>query len=147
MKMKVATPQLDIAAMSRPAREAVALALKAGAGKVLNSAKKRIARGQKSGRVYSRRGTKHQASAPGEPPATDTGRLVSSGTSDGDEKGAFVRFDALYAVPLEFGTSRMAARPFLVPSVEENLRGMQDDVSKAARTAVSPYVKKGARPR
>lgn len=74
----------------------------------------------KHGRFYSRRGRVHQASAPGEPPAVDTGALYESlrvekaGDADylvgtGDEK----------AVWLEFGTRRMAARPFLARAARE----------------------------
>ncbi len=35
-----------------------------------------IQNGEKTGRIYRRRGIEHQASAPGEPPASDTGRAM-----------------------------------------------------------------------
>lgn len=76
-----------------------------------------------TGRTYKRRGIEHRASAPGQPPAVDTGRLRSSYTyetgSDGQDDVVIVGTDVDYAPPLEFGTSRMAARPHLRPAVEE----------------------------
>lgn len=75
-----------------------------------------------SGRVYHRGSVEHRASAPGEPPAVDRGLYrsrwawlvqkiagvwqVAVGTDD--ERGPW----------LEYGTSRMAARPHLRPVVE-----------------------------
>src|SRR5690606_34035352 len=56
-----------------------------------------------TGRVYRRRGVVHRASAPGEPPAVDTGALRAS--SGLDTVGAAVRVGVgeSYAEPLEFG--------------------------------------------
>ena len=72
-----------------------------------------------SGRTYTRGGVQHQASAPGEAPASDTGQLRASGHV---EKPAPLRrkvvFDAGHAPHLEFGTRHMAARPFLGPAWE-----------------------------
>lgn len=72
-----------------------------------------------SGRVYRRRGVTHVASAPGQPPAVDTGRLRSSYTyAVGSEAGQdFVAIGTSvdYAPPLEMGTRRMAPRPHLRP--------------------------------
>lgn len=73
----------------------------------------------KTGRVYPRPGGKrHQASAPGEAPATDTGNLVNSigmRPAGKDSYAVFAR--AKYALGLEVGTARVAARPFLVPAL------------------------------
>lgn len=69
----------------------------------------------KSGRIY---GT-HQASAPGEAPGVDTSTLINSITSEMEGPAtAIVYTDVEYAPYLEYGTSRMAARPFLTPAVE-----------------------------
>ena len=59
-------------------------------------------------------GTKiHRASAPGQPPAKDSGALYERITvREGTLKGT-VTFGVGYAWYLEEGTSRMAARPFL----------------------------------
>jgi HK97 gp10 family phage protein len=86
-----------------------------------------IQTGAKTGRVYTRRGKgkrrrliTHQASAPGEAPATDTGFLVNSISTklEPEKMRAIVRVGAEYAVFLEYGTVRMAARPFFTPVVE-----------------------------
>ncbi len=73
----------------------------------------------KSGRIYRRGNVAHQASAPGEAPATDTGALVNSAytkkLADADYETGFT---VEYAAPLEFGTARMAPRPYLRPAVE-----------------------------
>lgn len=63
----------------------------------------------------------HQASAPGQPPATDTGRLLASIhhilEGEGQHTVAHVGSDVNYALFLELGTRYMAARPFLRPAL------------------------------
>ena len=81
----------------------------------------RIQRGTKTGQTYEKyvpRRT-HQASAPGQAPASDTGRLASSieWRTDGMDGIVFTRVE--YGKHLEFGTKNMDARPWLLPSVEE----------------------------
>lgn len=82
---------------------------------------KSIQRGPKSGTVYQKYNPRrmHQASSPGQAPASDTGRLANSITFDqmGDLT-ASVGSALAYATYLEYGTSRMAARPFFRPAVE-----------------------------
>lgn len=76
----------------------------------------------KSGRIYKRgkSGKTHQASAPGEAPAIDTGALVNSlATEKVSEAVYMVSAGTEYAQALEFGSKRMAARPFLGPAVEK----------------------------
>lgn len=62
----------------------------------------------------------HRASAPGEPPAIDTGNLLNSITHrmTGPTEGE-VAVGAEYGVYLEMGTRRQAPRPFLGPAVEK----------------------------
>lgn len=76
--------------------------------------------GPKSGRLYERADKPHQASAPGEAPAIDLGLLVGSIQTrmEGDISGmVFTNID--YAQSLEFGSIRMAARPFFTPAAVE----------------------------
>ena len=91
---------------------------------VRNTAVNSINQGAKSGVVYEKYNPRrtHKASAAGEPPATDTGFLVSNIflNVDTDGLGASVESRADYSSFLEFGTSKMAARPFMQPSLEEN---------------------------
>jgi len=83
--------------------------------------------GERSGREYMVPGTHktYIASAPGEPPAQATGQLRQSiktlvkgslGTVTGQ-----VGSNIEYAPSLEFGTKKMAARPWLKPSFEKAL--------------------------
>lgn len=61
----------------------------------------------------------HTSSAPGESPATDTGRLASA--TSFKMKGKFsaeVENSVIYGKWLEFGTQKIAPRPAWVPAVE-----------------------------
>ena len=66
-----------------------------------------------------------RASAPGDPPATDTGRLRGSLASEVSRRGGetigTVSANTEYAAHLEFGTERMAARPFMSRLLKEHV--------------------------
>ena len=71
-----------------------------------------------SGRLYQRGKTvEHRASAPGEPPAPDTGRLRASVTTEVvrgmNEVTGFVAVNTEYAAQLELGTEKVKPRPYL----------------------------------
>tara|TARA_R100000426_G_scaffold47896_1_gene35591 strand:- start:165 stop:578 length:414 start_codon:yes stop_codon:yes gene_type:complete len=85
---------------------------------VRNTAITSIQSGAKSGVMYG----KHQASAPGQAPATDTGFLQSNIVLNIEASGlvANVESRAKYSKFLEFGTVKMKARPFMFPALEEN---------------------------
>lgn len=85
----------------------------------------------KTGRIYRRKGVFHQASAPGEAPASDTGTLVNRITTDFEENNLVGRVSARteYASFLEFGTQRMEPRPFMRPALE-NQRSYIEGVIK-----------------
>jgi len=89
---------------------------------IRNKAVAKIQAGPKTGRRYKRGSITHQASAPGEAPATDTGKLASSAEFEIDEQGlwAIISFSAFYAKILEFGSRFIRPRPFLFASVDEN---------------------------
>lgn len=67
-------------------------------------------------------------SAPGEPPGVITGELRRSITHEIEKKptGVIGRVGSNkeYAIHLELGTSKMAARPFLRPKLEENKKNI-----------------------
>ena len=86
--------------------------------------RKLIRRPPKTGRWYTIRGVKHQASAPGEPPANLTGKLArgaSYRTRNHLEMEVGIR-GVSYAEYLETGTRKMKPRPYLVRAVEANHR-------------------------
>ncbi len=70
-----------------------------------------------SGEVYKRGSRTHRASAPGEAPAPDTGRLRASRDTEifatpGGAHGV-ISVNAEYAAALELGTERVDERPFI----------------------------------
>lgn len=81
----------------------------------------------RGGRTYKRGGKLHKASAPGEPPAVDTGQLIHSVDYNIVNKkeqttgkvGVMKRDVAKQAEALEYGTSKMRARPFLFNTLAE----------------------------
>ena len=120
--------------------EELAKALKASAFKIEESAKRSILQGTKSGRVYRRRSVTHQASAPGEAPANDTGRLARSIITSIEPGGQVAKITAgssqvAYAVMLEFGTAKMLPRPFMHPAFKENEDWIRQRVEKAVKAA------------
>jgi hypothetical protein len=83
--------------------------------------------GTRHGRIYNVPGThkSYTASAPGEPPAQATGTLRQSirgglETLMGKKLVGFVGTDKDYGRMLEYGTSRITARPWLRKSFEES---------------------------
>lgn len=79
-----------------------------------------LMQGQKTGQEYPRpNGRMHQASAPGEAPAVDTGNLFNSIKAEmtGPKVGV-VFTNVEYAPILEFGSAKMAARPFFAPATD-----------------------------
>lgn len=74
--------------------------------------------GPKHGRIYVRRGRIHQASAPGEAPAVDTGHLVTSVITRRVALADYeTSYGAKYAAMLEYGTRRILPRPFVRPAI------------------------------
>lgn len=109
-------------------------AVVAGALMLEVAVKMSMAAASHSGRTYGG----HQASAPGETPAVDTGvyvnsistELVSSSdtsalaqTGTGQERGEW----------LEFGTSKMAARPHFRPAYDNNVAAITETVRRYAK--------------
>ncbi len=77
----------------------------------------------KSGRLYTMPdGTTHQASAPEESPAQYTGNLLDKviatpNTESGPIHSFVIVSNAFYSKELEFGSYRIAARPFMRPTL------------------------------
>lgn len=97
---------------------AAAVALEEAAQIVAAEAQRSVIDGPKTGRVYTKYVPRrdHQASAPGEPPANDTGNLAANIIIDRAEVGSGrIRISSLaaYSKVLELGGRFMAPRPFL----------------------------------
>lgn len=131
---------LKLPALSGGLRKELSALVREAAAGIEAHAKEAIEGGPKTGRVYRgeqevtfttgdgeevsftayRGQAGHQASAPGEAPATDEGNLVGSISMRViNDLEAEVTVSAEYAAVLEFGGKNVAARPFLKPAVEE----------------------------
>lgn len=87
-----------------------------------------LMREPKHGQVYLKEGGKeHTASAPGEAPAVEIGNLANSLETVHFEIGhAGVTTNSDYAIPLEMGSRKMEARPFLKPALDWVWNSMMD---------------------
>lgn len=117
---------LKVLIAERATNVALAAAWKEVGTLLVNKLQYMIRNGPRTGRVYTFRGRKHQASAPGEVPANRTGRLAKSVKykATGHHTMVFGE-EAEYAGYLENGTHnkdgslRMAPRPHLQVAVTE----------------------------
>jgi HK97 gp10 family phage protein len=125
--------QKSIAKHVREKKKARMRALTKAAYLVRADAQQLITRGPKTGRVYG----KHQASAPGQPPANDTGNLVRSITVDPvtEEEMVTVTCRAPYAAALELGTDdgKIKERPFMRPAANRNKKAVSELMKEAHR--------------
>jgi len=91
---------------------------------VKNTAMESIMTGAKTGRAYKKGSVTRIASAPGEAPANQTGALVGSLSARVESQGTVTTGIASasteYAAMLEFGTQKMAARPYMQPALDKN---------------------------
>lgn len=135
--------QANLARLAKRYGDSTAKAALAGAQLVRSTAIKSI-QSQSVGDTVTRyregasEGYDHVSSAPGDPPNTDTGRLVSSIFVEVRPDEVFVGSSLPYAAHLEFGTRRMDARPWLVPALESRRRDIdrlfQKAIEKTSRT-------------
>ncbi len=104
----------------------------------------KIMRGPKSGKVYEKSDNiSHVASAPGQPPANDTGNLAGSILIIKNGEQIVVSIGAYYASILEFGTSKIAERPFIRPSFMELKPKMEENIKELIKQALDDYENKG----
>ena len=107
----------------------------------LANAVRRIQEPPKTGHIYRRRGVEHQASAPGESPAADTGRLVQSGRTESNSSTLTGRviFTTAYAAALEYGNDKgtIAPRPYARPALAEEQINFVNNLRSEIRRALS----------
>lgn len=100
--------------MAQKTPKEIARALYAGGQLIEVEAERSITAGSISGKG-------HIPSRPGEPPNADTRSLdLNIETEIGGPALVTVTSKAPYSAFLEYGTSRMAARPFMRPATEKN---------------------------
>lgn len=86
-------------------------------------------------------GAKHIASLPGEAPNADTGVLANNIETllirdTGSDLKVEVTSSAPYSEALEFGTKKMAARPFMAPAANKNRKKATAFVKRAMNKAI-----------
>ena len=120
------------------ARAGIGRALAVSVMELDSYAKQKIQGGGRGGRTYHRRSVTHQSSAAGEYPKTDTGQLVSSlfFRVGADKLSAFFGTKLAYGRYLEFGTSRMAPRPWLRPTLKANEGRISDRLKQAVNVTI-----------
>lgn len=125
--MSLRSHQARLRKMAQQAAPAAARALYAGGQVIESIAEASITAGAVSG-------ANHVPSAPGQPPNEDSGNLRRNiETEIGGPNLVTVTSYAGYSQALEFGTSRMAARPFMRPAAE---RG-RPEVTRLVGRAIS----------
>ena len=116
------TVKWDSAAAIAAVRRKAVQGVTAATALVEDTSVQKITSGPKTGRIYRRNGVNHQASAPGEAPATDSNTLLPSRRTEVEENGLVgkVSYNTPYARRLELGDEVLAPRPYLIPALEEN---------------------------
>ena len=100
---------------------------------VKREARKLIKNGPKTGRMYGR----HQASAPGQPPANRTGRLERSlKYKTRNHREMTIGAYADYAGYLECGTRKMKPRPFLIKAVDGTAQEAHDIILESIKREI-----------
>lgn len=86
-----------------------------------------------------------KASNPGDPPNTDTGRLVQSIQFDFESKNGkmtgFVGTNLKYGAYLEFGTEDMQARPWLAPALQNSAKKVGEIFEKKLGAGIKEFKK------
>lgn len=77
------------------------------------------------------RGLPNRSSAPGEAPATQSGRLQQSGRTIYNEAtlSGVASWSSEHALPLEVGTEKIAPRPYARRALAEEVEGIRQDVA------------------
>lgn len=124
-------------ALAMGAERYVGPALFAGGEAIQVEAQNSITRGSVSGK-------NHVPSAPGEPPNNDTGVLANNiETVQVEPLRVQVSSNAPYSAALEWGTSKMEARPFMRPARDAKRAEIKKNVEDAFGRFVAS-TKKGA---
>ena len=118
--------------------------VKGGGQLIRTEAIKSIQTGAKSGVMYQMYNPRreHRASAPGQAPASDTGNLVSKIIVKQKSKNITnVESNADYSAYLEYGTSKMQPRPFMLPAFEKSKKPIINAVLNRVKQKIMEYTK------
>ena len=126
---------IDLPAFDKLTGDAAAAGLRGALGEYERILKGDVLNRSGSGRVYG----KHQASAPGEPPAPDFGNLRANTNADPDLKDdgqtvtGRVVANSAQASALHNGTERIPARPFMDVPARNNQADLQRAFTEGAK--------------
>lgn len=126
---------IDIPAFDKLTGETAERGLRGALGEYERILKSDVLSRPGSGRIYG----KHQASAPGEPPAPDMGALRANTNADpdlkddGDTVTGRVVANSAQASALQNGTERIAARPFMDRPAREHQPALQRAFTEGAK--------------
>ena len=118
--------------------------VKGGGQLIRGEAIKSIQTGAKSGVIYQMYNPRreHRASAPGQSPASDTGNLVNKIIVKQKNRNTVqVQSNANYSAYLEYGTSKMEARPFMLPAFEKSKKPIMNAVFRRVVQKIEEYTK------
>lgn len=115
-------------------RFTIANALTKHGGFMIKKMEKLITSGTRSGRVYTYKGRKYTASAPGEPPANRSGRLASN---FGFNKTGYTQLmlynnafsDSGYPYPFQLDDKSGLNRPYFLTTILKNAIQLRKDLS------------------
>jgi len=113
--------------------------LVAGINEIRNTSIKSMQTTNRASWYYKRKDKIHHPSAPGNPPAIDTGGLLNALIVDvGRRRAEFGATDAApYGRLLEKGTKNMSARPWLEPAVDKEMPGIMSDVDNLIKRMIA----------
>ena len=124
VSVKIDREGKNLTGISADIRKKMQQVITYGINATRNTAVDNILRGAKSGETYIKYNPRrtHKASASGQFPASDTGFLANNIITNMQGNGleGEVISQAEYSQYLEYGTSKMGARPFMQPSLEQN---------------------------
>ena len=122
----------------RRARQGATVGVIAATALVEEESVRRIVEDPKTGIIYQRGDRVHQASAPGEAPASDTGRLIASRNVEIEDEAPVgrVSYNTEYARALEMGNEKIAPRPYLRVSLESKSDEVGGTINQFIRDAV-----------
>lgn len=134
------TVEWDVEALISEAHSAAVRVITSSIENVKTTAVTSILTGPKTGIIYKRGDSTHQASAPREAPANDSGHLVGTARTevDADLLEGVVIFGSGendYAAALEFGREdgHIEARPYARPALAEEREKFEDAIAAAVK--------------
>lgn len=132
--IRITVTHLDFRKIGAEMAAAIDDEVNKSANQIVGNAVLAIQNPPKTGATYKHGKIVHQASAPGEAPATDTGNLAGSGTV---RRVGLAHYQCVFSTPyaraLEFGnpSGTILPRPYLRPAVQKEEPVLRANIAKA----------------